>query len=114
LGRGPRLEINYNVLYDAMSTISVKRIEPVPSNTFTADWTSSREERRIGNWLPDTCSNRPSSVAEFDIELNFEETTALLNGYLDILNNMLKERLKIDLLERYNIISVDKGHYINV
>ena len=90
-----------------MSTISVKRIEPVPGNTFTADWTSTREDRRIGNWVPDTCSNRPSSIAEFDIELNFEETTALLNGYLDILNNMLKERLKIDLLERYNIISVD-------
>ena len=29
-----------------MSTISVKRIEPVPGNTFTADWTSTREDRR--------------------------------------------------------------------
>ena len=88
-----------------MSTISVKRIEPVPGNTFTADWTSTREDRRIVNWIPDTCSNRSSSIAEFDIELNFEETTALLNGHLGILDNMLKERLKIDLLERYNIIS---------
>tara|TARA_R110000803_G_C11774851_1_gene295781 strand:- start:85 stop:369 length:285 start_codon:yes stop_codon:yes gene_type:complete len=91
-----------------MNSISVKRIEPVPGNTFTADWTSTREDRRIGNWVPDTCSNRPSSVAEYDIAITFEETTALLNGYLDILNNMLEERLKIDL-RRYNIVSFNKG-----
>ena len=91
-----------------MNSISVKRIEPVTGNTFTADWTSTREDRRIGNWVPDTCSNRPSSVAEYDIAITFEETTALLNGYLDILNNMLEERLKIDL-RRYNIVSFNKG-----
>ena len=91
-----------------MNSISVNRIEPVPGNTFTADWTSTREDRRIGNWVPDTCSNRPSSVAEYDIAITFEETTALLNGYLDILNNMLEERLKIDL-RRYNIVSFNKG-----
>ena len=54
-------------------SIYVKRKDPVPGNTFTADWTSTREQRRIGNWVPDTCSNRPSSVAEFDIELNTDE-----------------------------------------
>lgn len=81
----------------------------MPGNTFTADWTSTREDRRIGNWVPDTCSNRPSSLAEFDIAINFEETTALLNGYLDIFNTMLKKRLKIDLLSRYNITSFSKG-----
>ena len=91
-----------------MNSISVKRIEPVPGNTFTADWTSTREDRRIGNWVPDTCSNRPSSVAEYNIAITFGETTALLNGYLDILNNMLEERLKIDL-RRYNIVSFNKG-----
>lgn len=96
------LNTNYN-------SISVKRIEPVPGNTFTADWTSTREERRIGNWMPDTCSNQPSSIAEYDIEINFNETTALLNGYLDIFNDMLRERLHIDLLSRYNIVSFNNA-----
>jgi len=63
-----------------INSISVKRIEPGPSQF----------------------------KSEFNIAINFEETTALLNGYLDILNDMLKERLKIDL-RRYNIVSFNKG-----
>jgi hypothetical protein len=58
--------------------------------------------------LPSTADQHPSTVAEFDIDINFEETTALLNGYLDILNDMLKERLHIDLLDRYHIVSFNK------
>ena len=47
--------------------------------------------------------------SEFNIAINFEETTALLNGYLDILNDMLKERLKIDL-RKYNIVSFSNSY----
>ena len=96
-------------VHHIVNSISVKRIEPVPGNSFTADWTSTQEDRRVGNWLPSTADQHPSTVAEFDIDINFEETTALLNGYLDILNDMLKERLHIDLLDRYNIVSFNKG-----
>ena len=92
-----------------INTISVKRIEPVPGNTFTADWTSTREDRRIGNWVPDTCSNRPSSIAEFDIAITFEETTALVNGYTQIFNDMIQNRLKIDLFNTYKIMAVNNG-----
>jgi len=72
--------------------ISVKRIDPVPGNTFTADWLNNTSG----------ADTRPSTVAEFDIELNFEEATAFYNGYLPILDNMLKARLGIDL-KRYTI-----------
>ena len=45
--------------------ISVKRIDPVPGNTFTADWLNNTSG----------ADTRPSTVAEFDIELNFEEAS---------------------------------------
>ena len=90
-------------------SIYVKRKDPVPGNTFTADWTSTREQRRIGNWVPDTCSNRPSSVAEFDIELNMDEYTALVNGNVSITNDMLRERLHIELVRDYDIVSMSNS-----
>jgi hypothetical protein len=90
------------------NSIRVKRIEPVPGNSFTADWSSSREDRRIGNWVPDTHSTRGSTVAEFDIPLNFYELTAIANGYLDIARDLLKDRLGIDL-DRYTIQAIKYG-----
>jgi hypothetical protein len=49
-----------------INSISVKRIEPGPSQF----------------------------KSEFNIAINFEETTALLNGYLDILNDIVKGKTK--------------------
>lgn len=83
--------------------IKVKRIEPVPGNSFTADWTSTIEERCIGNWIPDTHQTRPSTVAEFDIELNLDEVTAAVNGYWTMLEDYLFDRLKIKLFDNYTI-----------
>ena len=76
-----------------MTTLTVKRIDPVPGNTFTADWSNNTSG----------VSTRPSTVANFDIKLNFEEATALFNGYLTLLDDMLKKRLGIDL-GRYTIM----------
>ena len=86
-----------------MDYISVKRIDPVPGNSFTPNWSNTTN---CAMTTMDKCPTRPSTVAEFNIELKFEEITALLNGHLNILDNMLKKRLGIDLLERYDIVSV--------
>jgi|TARA_R110000851_G_scaffold42194_6_gene105115 hypothetical protein len=88
------------------SKLSVKRKEPVPGNSFTADWTSTREERRVGNWLPSTADQHPSTVAEFDIELTNDEDTCLYNGFTDILDDMLRKRLNINLLDHYDLVKV--------
>ena len=90
------------------NSIRVRRKEPVLGNSFTADWTSTREDRRVGNWIPNAYSTRPSTVPEFDIPLNFEELTAIANGHRLILNNMLKDRLNIDL-SRYTIQVIKYG-----
>jgi len=76
-----------------MTTLSVKRSEPVPGNSFTSDWLNNTSG----------VDTRPSTVANFDIELNFEEATALFNGYMTLLDDMLKKRLGIDL-GRYTIM----------
>ena len=87
-----------------MHKLTVKRIEPLDGNTFTADWANNTR----GDYQDlDKADTRPSTVANFDIELTFEEATAVYNGYLAILDDMLKARLGIDL-KLYNIVEINE------
>ena len=40
---------------------------------FQANWDNQPEDRRIGNWLPDTHVTRESTARKFNIALNYKE-----------------------------------------
>jgi hypothetical protein len=80
---------------------------------FQADWSSSNEDRRIGNWTPDTHRTKESTARKFNIALNYKEMHSAQICFphdpLDTLTLQLKERLGIDL-SQYTIVDRYDSH----
>ena len=89
-----------------MTKMSLKRKEPLDGNSFTADWANNTRGGAAGDLSLSDASTRPSTVANLDIDLNFYEVTALLNGQTMILEDMLKDRLGINIFTNYEIIGL--------
>lgn len=82
---------------------------------FDGNWDNEHEDRRIGNWLPDTHQTRESTVRKFNIALNYKEMHHAEHAFvcvhhaeqgpLSTLTLQLKDRLGIDL-SQFTILNV--------
>jgi hypothetical protein len=76
---------------------------------FQANWDNQPEDRRIGNWLPDTHVTRESTARKFNIALNYKEMQSAEKCFphdpMTTLTLQLKERMGIDL-SLYTILHI--------
>jgi len=83
---------------------------------FDGNWDNEHEDRRIGNWLPDTHQTRESTVRKFNIALNYKEMHCAekwahdeTNDAMTTLTLQLKDRMGIDL-SQFTILNVYYEH----
>jgi hypothetical protein len=89
--------------------IKVKRIEPLAGNTFTPDWSNTT---KCAMTTMDKAPSRPSTVAEFDVPLNYKEmqlaldNTDTMNESWNLLNAAVLERTGMQIIGVFELLSI--------